>query len=81
MNNQEAIDLLDNLIGVISDNQDSDYDGALKLGIKALSAKEDLGKHLSEIYAEIAQNNTDYSCGFRYGYKSAIDDVARYERW
>ena len=36
MNNQEAIDLLDNLIGMISDNQDSDYDDALKMGISAL---------------------------------------------
>lgn len=40
MNNQEAIDLLDNLIGMISDNQDSDYDEALKMGIKALRTEE-----------------------------------------
>ena len=44
MTKQEAADLLDNLIGMISDNQNSDYDEALKMGIKALSAKEDLGK-------------------------------------
>ena len=40
MNNQEAIDLLDNLIGMISDNQDSDYDEALKMGISALQKNE-----------------------------------------
>ena len=40
MTNQEAADLLDNLIGLISDNQDSDYDEALKLGIKALRTEE-----------------------------------------
>jgi len=32
----EAIELLDNLIGMVEDNHDSDYDMALKLGIKAL---------------------------------------------
>lgn len=32
----EAIDLLDNLIGMVDDNHDSDYDTALKMAIKAL---------------------------------------------
>lgn len=36
MTRQEAIDLLDNLIGFIEDNHGSDYDEALKLAIKAL---------------------------------------------
>lgn len=33
---EEAIDLLDNLIGVIEDNHNSDYDKAIKMGIEAL---------------------------------------------
>lgn len=33
---EEAIDLLDNLIGMIEDNHESDYDTALKMAIKAL---------------------------------------------
>ena len=33
---EKAIDLLDNLIGMIEDNQDNDYDKALKMGIESL---------------------------------------------
>lgn len=36
MTNEEAKDLLDNLIGMVDDNQESDYDTALKMAIKAL---------------------------------------------
>ena len=37
MDKEKAIDLLDNLIGMIEDNQENDYDEALKMGIKALA--------------------------------------------
>ena len=33
---EKAIDLLDNLIGMVEDNQDNDYDFALKKGIESL---------------------------------------------
>ena len=36
MTREEAKDLLDNLIGMIEDNHNSDYDAALRMGIKAL---------------------------------------------
>ena len=36
----EAKELLDNLIGMISDNQESDYDTALKMAIEALEQTE-----------------------------------------
>lgn len=36
MTNEQAKDLLDNLIGMVEDNQEHDYDTALKMGIKAL---------------------------------------------
>ena len=36
MTKEEAIDLIDNLIGMVDDNHDSDYDTALKMAIKAL---------------------------------------------
>lgn len=36
MTRDEAIDLLDNLIGMIEDNHESDYDTALRMGIKSL---------------------------------------------
>ena len=37
MDKEKAIELLDNLIGMIEDNQENDYDEALKMGIKALA--------------------------------------------
>ena len=36
MTREEAITLLDNLIGMVEDNHSSDYDEALKMAIKAL---------------------------------------------
>ena len=36
MNTEKAIDLLDNLIGMIEDNQDNDYDTAFHMAIEAL---------------------------------------------
>ena len=34
----EAIDLLDTLIGMVDDNQNNDYDEALKVAIRSLEA-------------------------------------------
>lgn len=39
MTREEAIGLLDNLIGFIEDNQNNDYDTAIKMAIKALEAE------------------------------------------
>ncbi len=39
MKKEDAIDLLDNLIGFVEDNHGSDYDEALKIAIKALEEK------------------------------------------
>lgn len=38
MDKQTAIDLLDNLLGMVEDNHDSDYDTAIKMGIDALKS-------------------------------------------
>ena len=53
MTKEEAIDLLDNLIGMVEDNHNSDYDTALKMGIKAL--KQD--KNCEEV--SDGRNNMD----------------------
>ena len=50
MTREEAIDLLDNLIGMIEDNHNSDYDTAFNMAIKALEQ----GDVLREIRQEIA---------------------------
>lgn len=44
MTREEAIDLIDNLIGMVADNQNSDYDTALKMGIKALEQEPFINK-------------------------------------
>lgn len=36
MSKEKAIDLLDNLIGMVEDTQGNDYELALKMGIEAL---------------------------------------------
>lgn len=49
MTNEQAKDLLDNLIGMVEDNQNNDYDEALKLAIKTLE---------KQIPKEPKRNNT-----------------------
>ena len=49
MTKEEAIDLLDNLIGMIEDNHNSDYDTAFKMAIRALEQKTPLDKIKAEI--------------------------------
>ena len=44
MTKEEAIDLLDNLIGMIEDNHNSDYDNALKMAIKSLEQEPFMNK-------------------------------------
>ena len=38
MDKQIAVNLLDNLLGMVDDSQENDYDTALKMGIEALKA-------------------------------------------
>lgn len=40
MDNKQAIDLLDNLIGMVEDNQENDYDTALCMAIDTLKQPE-----------------------------------------
>lgn len=44
MTKEQAIDLLDNLIGFIEDSHGSDYDQALKMAIKALEQEPFINK-------------------------------------
>ena len=48
---KEAINLLDNLLGMVDDNQNSDYDQALHMGIDALKAEpykpDDFSQHMN----------------------------------
>lgn len=62
MTRKDAIDLLDNLTGMVEDNHNSDYDTALKMGIKALE-QEDAIEALRNLRAEIQDRayNTPYT--------------------
>ena len=46
---EKAIDLLDNLRGMIEDNQGNDYDYALKKGIEALEQEHNIDKIIDTI--------------------------------
>lgn len=57
MTREEAIYLLDNLIGFVEDNHGSDYDEALKLAIKALKQEPFINKPcVSEKVCEYDKN-------------------------
>ncbi len=57
MTREEAIELLDNLIGMVEDNQHNDYDEAFKMGIKALENQKNLEEELKDIKTEIEKHN------------------------
>jgi hypothetical protein len=73
MSREEAIDLLDNLIGMVEDNHSSDYDTALQMGIKALEQEPQTGHwivHPKGIYAHLicdkCLSNAPYDCRTDY---------------
>lgn len=50
MTNEQAIDLLDNLIGMVTDSNGKDYDTALKMAIKVLKEIEDTDIYYTSDY-------------------------------
>ena len=66
MTEAEAKELLDNLIGMVSDNQESDYDTALKMGIKALSIIDNIQAEIRHFMLEInpSSSESDYACNY-----------------
>ena len=56
MSREEAIDLLDNLIGMIEDNHESDYDTAFKMAIQALETWNNLFKSYEVLTKEITES-------------------------
>lgn len=66
MTNKEAINLLDNLIGMIEDNQNSDYDTALKMAIEALKQPEQMplpGIFIAEKYDTVEDESGNRGFG------------------
>lgn len=68
MTSEEAIDLLDNLIGMVSDNHDSDYDTALKMGINSLKQEPiDKSAMMYEIFMKGVNMTEEYQgCWVRF---------------
>lgn len=67
MTREEAADLLDNLIGMVEDNQENDYDEALKMAIEALNVPDtNVGDTISRQAAidALLRNQEVYSNNF-----------------
>ena len=65
MTREEAIDLLDNLIGMVDDNHGSDYDGALRMAIADM--EKQIPKKPSFVDTRFRQR------GVRYGEYVTLD--------
>lgn len=88
MDKEQAIDLLDNLIGMVEDNQENDYDTALRMAIEALKAqlscesttsdtisRAETVEHLRRVL-EATVPNTDYDEGYIDGIEFGISTVS-----
>ena len=77
MTREETIDLLDNLIGMIEDNHNSDYDTAFKMAIKALEQGDVLQEIWNKTYRlhPINRGDNDYANGVYDGMCRVIDIV------
>ena len=56
MTRKEAKDLLDNLIGMVEDNHNADYDTALEMGIEALDKCDKIEKIIESYDADVIAN-------------------------
>ena len=56
MTREEAKDLLDNLLGMIEDNHNADYDTALKMGIEALDKCSKIDQIIDSYDADFIAN-------------------------
>ena len=73
MDKQTAIDLLDNLLGMVEDNHDSDYDTAIKMGIDAIKEKTQLSKEDATKDATLQQDMS----GNMSGTQNPLDCISR----
>jgi hypothetical protein len=76
MTTQEAIELLDNLIGMIEDNHNNDYDKAFRMAIEALE-KQDAKKPIKVLHEDVKVNwNSCPTCkqGIGWGKKRDVNN-------
>lgn len=67
MTREEAIGLLDDIIGLVEDNHGSDYNRALHIGIEALEREKNFEKRLESAY----------KYGFQSGYDNGWRDASQ----
>ena len=78
MTREDAIDLLDNLIGMIEDNHNSDYDKALKMAIKSLEQEPILDKIRAEIDKQYDRVHP-YNISCADGLEMALEIIDKYK--
>ena len=78
MTREEAIVLLDNLIGMIEDNHNSDYDKALKMAIKSLEQEPILDKIRAEIDKQYDRVHP-YNISCADGLEMALEIIDKYK--
>ena len=79
MTNKQARELLDNLIGMVEDNHDSDYDEALKMAIKALEQPEPQWIPCSERLPEVHESGDSFAGIFMESYPVLVYGICEYE--
>lgn len=75
MDKQTAIDLLDNLLGMVEDNHDSDYDAALHMGIDALKSNAPNALDCVERQAVINEMKDMYTAAEEWAQGAHDDDT------
>ena len=79
MTREEAKELLDNLIGMVSDNQESDYDTALKMAIEALKQESMLEKIKADV-EKLANDEWNTKVGsVSQGLECALEIIEMYQ--
>ena len=78
MTREKAIDLLDNLNGMIEDSRNSDYDTAFKMAIKALEQEPILDKIKAEIDEQYDRVHP-YNISCAEGLEMALEIIDKYK--
>lgn len=76
MTREEAIELLDDLIGLVEDSQGRDYDRALHMAIEALEREKKFEKSFEGNYIAVSAYNYGLQRGYDNGHRDASQEFA-----
>lgn len=77
MTREEAIDLLDNLIGMVDDNHGTDYDEALKSAKRSLKAWDKVIEEIEQLRARFKESGGVYEHS-AYGLDYATEIIKKH---